>query len=998
MSETYLDLFNAQVHRNGSKTALVESEPLRRISFDELDAYAGRIATKMLGSGVRRQDSVALVLQNGIDEAAAILAVMKLGAVVVPLNMAYPQDRLQYIYDDCSARLVVTSDFFADIDGFDPLPAEYPRYGEDIAMLIYTSGSTGNPKGVIIDQKTLTHSIHPVVSDSDVFGLGAPFFFIAGSKSLFNGLAMGSTGVIIPMAVMREPAVLSTFLAEQDVTVTFISPRVLKYFKPTGSKLKKVMTGSERLSGIWSDKFEIINTYGQSETIAGVLSFRVDQPYDNTPIGKPMGDAHVYLLDDNGNDSDEGEICMAGHFAKGYLNLPEETARTFIANPFKDIDGYDTLVRTGDLGKRLPDGNIVYLNRKDWMIKINGQRVEPGEIETVLNHVPGVAQAAVKDFQNSYGQTFLCAFYVPLKTPSVKLTEGMLRAAVASRLPSYMHPLFYVKLDKMPINPNGKLDRKQLTAPKVEDYQAGYYLAPTTETEEKLCKAMAKVLDLPRVGINDDFYRLGGDSISTVALIVESGLTDLNATQVFKGRTVSNIAKIYDAAILRKDKKDPDVENEKALKTEHPLTVEQLYMVDYQLYTPASTMYNLFLMMRIDKKEYRLDRIAKAFEDAIRSHPALLTTFGYNQQNQLVQRYTPEVFEKIRVEHLTEFELKFVRDTLVYPYKIIGGRLYRCRVFETEEAGYVFFDVHHTVFDGSSFKLFFQSISASYQGAEPVKDYYYLMLRQREDAVLTDYYRESKEYFERRYDGIRWDSHPRIDHSSRDNETGEIYASLGVEETQILAAEQAYHVSRNELFIAVAALAIAIYNDSSDILLTWIYNGRNDMLMMSSVGLLYRDLPVGLRFNDRISIREICADVKDQVRKGIEYSCYPYVELKDQVGESESACLLYQQDMRGEGSLEGFNVDLIDVKHNQAASQTILDIQILDDSSGPKLMIDYSASRYLESSIDKFKDLFTKITQEIASHLAGADLTVGEIRSKVSENGFASVDKREEQD
>ncbi len=272
------------------------------------------------------------------------------------------------------------------------------------------------------------------------------------------------------------------------------------------------------------------------------------------------------------------------------------------------------------------------------------------------------------------------------------------------------------------------------------------------------------------------------------------------------------------------------------------------------------------------------------------------------------------------------------------------------------------------------------------------------MPRQRDDAVLTDYYRESKEYFERRYDGIRWDSHPRIDHSSRDNETGEIYASLGVEETQILAAEQAYHVSRNELFIAVAALAIAIYNDSSDILLTWIYNGRNDMLMMSSVGLLYRDLPVGLRFNDRISIREICADVKDQVRKGIEYSCYPYVELKDQVGESESACLLYQQDMRGEGSLEGFNVDLIDVKHNQAASQTILDIQILDDSSGPKLMIDYSASRYLESSIDKFKDLFTKITQEIASHLAGADLTVGEIRSKVSENGFASVDKREEQD
>jgi hypothetical protein len=855
-------------------------------------------------------------------------------------------------------------------------------------MLIYTSGSTGNPKGVIIDQMTLTHNLHPVVSETDIFGLGAPFFFIAGCKLLFDGLTTGCTSVIIPLSAIREPVVLSSFLAEHDVTVTFISPRVLRYFTPTGSKLKKVITGSEKLSGIYSDQFEIFNTYGQSETVAGVLSFRVDQRYDNTPIGKPMGDACVYLLDENGKDSDEGEICLAGYFAKGYLNLPEETAGTFIANPFKDIDGYNTLVRTGDLGKRLPDGNIVYLNRKDWMIKINGQRVEPGEIETVLNHVPGVAQAAVKDFKNNNGQIYICAYYVPLKTSSDTVTEEMLRDAVAAKLPEYMYPSFYVKLDKMPINPNGKLDRKQLTAPSAENFQSEYYFAPTTETEEKLCNAMAKVLGLKRVGIHDDFYRLGGDSISTIALIVESGLANLSATQVFKGRTACNIARIYEAAAIRNTSEDPDLENEKALKMEHLLSPEQLYMFDYQLYTPESTMYNLYMLIQVDKKEYRIDRLAKAFEKAIQNHPALLTTFGYNEQSQLVQRYTPEVFEKIPVEHLTEFELKFVKDTLVYPYQIVGGRLYRCRAFETEEAGYIFFDVHHTLFDGSSFKMFFNSVSRAYQGAEPVKDYYYLMLKRREDDTLTDYYRESKEYFENRYGGIKWDSHPRIDHTSRENKSGILWADLGVGETQMLEVEQAYHVSRNEFFISVAALSISIYNDSSDILLSWIYNGRNDMLMMSSVGLLFRDLPVGIRLKDQMTIRQIFEDVTEQVRKGIEYCCYPYVGIINQVARKENAYLLYQQNMGHGKSFSGLlNVNLMDIRQNQAASQTIMDMQILDGSEGPKLMIGYSASRYEESSIRNYRDVFTKVTRELVSQISNLDITVSQIRSKVTGNG-----------
>ncbi len=823
-NHTYLDLFHRQTTRNGEKTAISDPVAARSLTYSELDTYAGRIASKMLGKGVCRGDCVALILPNGIEEAAAVLATMKLGAVFTALNGLYPQDRLQYICRDCKAKLAVRADFFEDVDQYAPLPAEYPRSGDDIAMLVYTSGSTGTPKGVVIDQYALTASIHDTVTEKDVFGLGAPFFFVAGIKSLLNGLACGCMNVLIPLSAMRDPEMLADFLWKNRVTVTFISPRVLRLFHPKGDSLRKVMTGSERLSRTWSDSFQIINTYGQSESIAGVLFFPVDHSYDNTPVGKPEDDIRVYLLNEKGQEAPEGEICLTGHFARGYLNLPEETAKTFIPNPFKDRDGFDILLRTGDLGKRLPDGNILFVNRKDWMIKINGQRVEPGEIEAVLNAVPGVSSCAVKDFTNRYGTTYLCAFYVAV--PGEKVSERALREQVEAKLPPYMHPAFYVRMDKLPVNANGKLDRSAFEPPKMEMFQEKYYVAPSDETEERLCTAMAKVLGLERAGVHDDFFRLGGDSLSTAAMISESGLPELKATQVFRGRTAAKIAKIYRAAGREKELKEPDKQNSRALKKEHPLTAEQLYMIDYQLYTPNSTMYNLFVMLKVDKNEYQMKRLASAFSKAIQNHPSLLTTFYYNDENQLVQRYTPQTFEEVRVEYLTEFELKFVRDTLVYPFQIIGGRLCRYRVFETEKAGYLFFDVHHTVFDGFSFRVFLRSVLSAYHGKPLQKDYYYLMLSHREDDIRTDFYQASKKYFEERYEGIAWDSYPRIDLNARGNETGELCASFGILQPQLQAAERAYRVSENEFFITVALLAIAFYNGKQDIRVSWIYNGQ----------------------------------------------------------------------------------------------------------------------------------------------------------------------------
>lgn len=408
-------------------------------------------------------------------------------------------------------------------------------------------------------------------------------------------------------------------------------------------------------------------------------------------------------------------------------------------------------------------------------------------------------------------------------------------------------------------------------------------------------------------------------------------------------------------------------------------------MFDYQLYTPASTMYNLFSVMKLDKEVFEPEKLAAALEEAIRNHPALLTMFDYNNDGELVQCYRPDLMHPIYVEKMTEFEFRFVKDTLVYPFKLIGGRMSRCRVIETEKAVYVFFDVHHSLFDGTSLKVFLGSIGKAYMGIPLDQDYYYLMLRQREEAVKTDFYEESRRYFEEKYDPVEWSSYPKPDFQSRENEMGELITDLAISQAELTEAERSFRISRNEFFITVAAIAIAIYNNVSDVKLSWIYNGREDLQMMTTVGLLFRDLPVGVRLRDDLTLRDVFADVHDQVQKGIEHSCYPYVDLHNQVANGESAYLLYQQDIRDMNSMDGFDVETVDVRQNQAASQTILDMEILDGSDGLQLMIDYAASRYKDTSIENFRNIYIRVAHALIENLGQEDVTVGTLRKHLKE-------------
>ncbi len=953
----------------------------RGITYAQLDEMSGKVYAFLKQNGIGREDFVLLNLPRGVLPVIAMVGVWKAGAAWTLVEDTYAPERINYIRKDCGCRLELNAANWAKVMKTPPLAGNETPGDHDAAYAIYTSGTTGNPKGVLHEYGNLGRAIDSIRLNGEIpfssrerVALLAPMNFVASVIVILAALNVfcGKT-YIVSYAVIKNPMALARFFLMKRITITFLTPSyVRKLGDRTGPFLRMLFVGSEPANNIYIKNVDLINVYACSEGGFAVGIFQIDRPYETCPIGQPAVETKIDLLNEAGEEvgKDEiGELCFENPYVRGYLNLPEETKRAFV----------NGIYHTGDLARQDANGNYLLLGRSNDMIKINGNRIEPAEIEAAVKSALRIDWAAARGFEED-GKSFLCAYY----TANVQVDTEKLRREMMQRLPYYMIPSYYMHIEDVPLKPNGKLDRNALPKPDISDFRSDY-AAPQTSTQKALCTAMEKVLKLDRVGLHDDFYEMGGDSLSSMEMITETGLPGLTAGQIFRGRTPEKIAALYEEAAAKGNGLDPDEENRAALQKMHSLTREQLYMFDYQLYTPASTMYNLFSVLEMNKEVFEPEKLAAAMETAIRNHPALLTTFEYNSDGDLVQCYRPDMMSPIHVEKMSEFEFDFVKDTLVYPFKMIGGRMYRCRVIETEKAVYVFFDVHHSLFDGTSMKVFLNSVGKAYMDMPLEPDYYYLMLRQREEAEKTAFYEESRRYFEDRYDHVEWSSYPKTDFESRENEMGELITPLGIGQEEMAEAERSFRISRNEFFITVAAMSIAVYNKKYDVKLSWIYNGREDLQMMSTVGLLFRDLPIGLRLREEMTLRDVFADVHDQVQKGIEHSCYPYVDMHNQVASEESAYLLYQQDIRDMGGMDGFDVETVEVRQNQAASQTILDMEILDGADGLQLMIDYAASRYSDTSIENFRDIYIRAAKTLVHNRGQEDVTIGALRKQLKE-------------
>ncbi|ROP36112.1 non-ribosomal peptide synthase protein (TIGR01720 family)/amino acid adenylation domain-containing protein [Saccharothrix texasensis] len=545
---TIPELFAAQAARTPDAVAVTcEGEHL---TYRELDERTNRLAHHLVGLGAGPERIVALRLPRSLDQVVAVLAVLKSGAAYLPLDPAYPAERIAATLDD--ARPVAVLSEIPDLAG-QPATAPTPALRPDhSAYVIYTSGSTGRPKGVVIPHGNVVRLFSATdhwfrLGPDDVVSMFHSYAFDVSVFELWAALLHGGRLVVVPYAVSRSPRDFARLLADEGVTILSQTPSAFYQLipeKPTGLSLRCVIFAGEALEPAklegWDGPGALINMYGITETTVHVTYTEVDGS-----IGVAMPDLRIYVLDEDLNPVPPrvpGEMYVAGPgLARGYLRRPGLTASRFVANPFGPPGS--RMYRSGDLA-RWEDGVLHYLGRADQQVKIRGFRIELGEVESVLAAHPAVAQVVVVANEQR-----LVAYYVPDKPT----TASELRDHTAEVLPDHMVPAAFVALESLPLTVNGKLDRVALPAPERDAVTSGEYVAPRTETEDAIAAIWADVLGVGRVGVEDSFFTLGGDSIRSLHITSRTKAAfgiDLSPRDILTSRTVSALADLVEELVL----------------------------------------------------------------------------------------------------------------------------------------------------------------------------------------------------------------------------------------------------------------------------------------------------------------------------------------------------------------------------------------------------------------------------------------------------------------
>ncbi|HEX2210504.1 MAG TPA: amino acid adenylation domain-containing protein [Longimicrobium sp.] len=519
-----------------------------QLTYAALDRAANRIANALIARGVRRGDAVAVCMERAPELPAALLGVLKAGAAYLPIDSAYPDERIRFVLDDTAAPVLVTQRALAgrmaafgipvlplgpgaaleDGDDADPRVETGAR---DLAYVIYTSGSTGRPKGVMIEHGALAnlvgwHRDAFRVSPADRATMIAGVGFDASTWETWPYLAAGASLHVVPEAARTDPAALRDWVVAREITVSFlptpIAEAVLPLAWPADAAPRLMLAGGDRLRSRPSPAlpFTLVNNYGPTENTVVATSGRVGVLGAGLPgIGRPIGNTAAYVLDGYGNPVPAGvpgELFVGGaQVARGYLRRPAMTAEKFIPDAFSSVPGA-RMYATGDRVRWTRAGEIEFLGRTDFQVKVRGFRIEPGEIEAALRTHPAVTDAVCVARTDETGETRLVGYAIG-DVADEALPEA-LREHLRARLPDYMVPAAAVVLDAFPLTPNGKVDAAALPAPELAPAERGY-VAPRTERERVLAEIWAELLGVERVGVHDDFFALGGHSLRVTQVL-----------------------------------------------------------------------------------------------------------------------------------------------------------------------------------------------------------------------------------------------------------------------------------------------------------------------------------------------------------------------------------------------------------------------------------------------------------------------------------------------
>ncbi len=756
--------FAEQVERTPDQLAVRDGHT--SLTYTQLDKQSSDLARLLRAQGVRPDDIVGIMMERSHYMMVSLLAILKSGAAYLPLDPFHPQERLEFILQDSGAQVVVTTvqhesrlpEHLHLITVDTRTPDDNETYHEDdlilvepshLAYVIYTSGTTGNPKGAMIEHRSLVNRIHwmqkqyPLTSQ-DVILQKTPYSFDVSVWELFWWSTQGASVVFLEPEAEKDPAMIVQAIAQYGVTTIHFVPSMLSVFLEhlelkaeveRLSSLRYVFASGEALQVQQVNRFNdllyktnntrLINLYGPTEATIDVSYYdfsHQDNNIQSIPIGRPIDNTQLYIMNTALLPQPigvPGELCIAGvGLARGYLNREQLTAEKFVPIPHQP---QQRMYRTGDLARWLPDGNIEYMGRLDHQVKIRGYRIELGEIEAILLEDKSIKECVVLDRRDDQQQAVLCAYLVS-DTEDILLEEAI-RERIASKLPSYMIPTHFIMITHIPVTSNGKIDRRYLQNIEL-DQTSTEYVEPSGAIEEKLADIWKKLLNVKVVSATDSFFQLGGHSLKAsqlVALIHQQCQVDVPLRQIFKYPILRDLARFITTSeyeLTTSIQPAPE-------QPYYPVTSAQRRLLILDQLEQHSSAYHIPHVL-LTEQYVDISRLQSVFEQLIQRHESFRTSFTMVHE-QPVQHIHPQSHFQLEVTrsdldyqsivHAEHNLFDSIIDTFIRPFDLTQAPLLRATVVQFVNGGSaLLIDMHHIIADGVSLTIITDEFNRLYEG------------------------------------------------------------------------------------------------------------------------------------------------------------------------------------------------------------------------------------------------------------------------------------------
>lgn len=1025
---TIQELFENQVIKTPANIAVTYGDT--DATYIELNGKANQLARMLRDKGVKPDTIVGIMAERSMEMIIGIMGILKAGGAYLPIDPDYPSDRVKYMLEDSGAAILLTQGKLkdriaggpeietADLDdesiytGEDtnPVRVNNPR---DLAYVIYTSGTTGLPKGAMIEHRNVVRLLFNDrfqfdFGEKDVWTMFHSFCFDFSVWEMYGALLYGGKLVVVPRLTAMNPAGYLELLKKEQVTVLNQTPaafyRLLQEemrFKENDLAIRVVIFGGEALKPImlrgWKEKYpdaRLVNMYGITETTVHVTYKEIgwNEIENNiSNIGRPIPTLTAYILDSNRNivpAGVAGELYVEGDgVGRGYLNRPELTMEKFVPYPYHtgETDANHRMYKSGDLARWLPNGDLEYLGRTDYQVKIRGFRIELGEIESVLLKQEQVKEVMVIALADTDGSKYLCAYMVCKED----IDTNELRERLQELLPYYMVPSYFVKLEKMPLTANGKVNRKALPDPKEQLVSDEVYVAPSNETEEKLVQIWQELLGISKVGVNDNFFSLGGHSLNAATLVYRIHKefdAELQIRDVFTSHTIKGLAEL-----IRADEKSAYTSIQPVKERPfYPVSPAQRRLFVINRIEGSQINYNMPELIMIDGicEEEKVENVMKQL---IKRHEILRTTFEL-LDGELVQRIHETVDFKISCTDLSRDEAdinssgwkdkinNIIKD-FIKPFDLKHAPIFRAGLIKLpDNRSILLYDMHHIVSDGTSITILREEFLKLYNGLElePLKLKYADYAVWKNNLMKTEEVRKQEKYWLERFKGELPVLDLPTDYSRPPVQSfeGEVF-SFRIDGKLTSALQELASKWEGTLFMLLLSafnILLSKYSGKDDIIVGTPIAGRHHADLERIVGVFINTLAMRNSPDATLTFKEFFDSVKENSFKAFENQDYQFEDLVNKLEIErdlsrnplfDAMFILQNMDTRIQGAQEMSSNPFDSVNKT---SKFDLTLYAFEAGGSLNFAFEYSVALFTNDTITRFARHFENILKTLAEN------------------------------